>query len=119
MEKRILAVDDEPAIRTMMKLLQRQPGWQVDTAASAEEALEMLVIKDYDVFFLDLNMPGMDGIELCRRIQQLKPGSVAFAVTGYASQAHQEECIKAGFKGYFTKPVKISELIKAANGQLV
>lgn len=114
MNKRILAVDDEPAIRSMMKLLQRQTGWQVDTAASAEEALELLACQNYDVFFLDLNLPGMDGIELCRRIRQIKPAAVAFAVTGYASIAHKEECLSAGFTDYFTKPVKLSELISAA-----
>jgi len=112
--KKILAVDDEPAIRTMMKLLQRQAGWQVDTAASAEEALEMVSHENYDVYFLDLNLPGIDGIELCRRIKAIKPDAVAYAVTGYASNLHKQECLNAGFTDYFTKPVKLSELVKAA-----
>lgn len=111
--KKILAVDDEPAIRSMMKLLQKRIGWQVDTAASAEEALPLVVAHDYDVYFLDLNLPGMDGIELCRQIRQLRPSAVAFAVTGYVSIAHKEECVSAGFAEFFTKPVKLAELIKA------
>lgn len=98
----------------MMKLLQRQAGWRVDTAASAEEALEMISHENYDVFFLDLNLPGIDGIELCRRIRESRPDAIAFAVTGYASNLHKQECLKAGFTDYFTKPVKLSELVKAA-----
>jgi CheY-like chemotaxis protein len=114
MNKKILAVDDEPAIRSMMKLLQRRPGWEVDTAGSAEEALQMILQQNYDVFFLDLNLPGMDGIELCRHIRKMKPNAVAFAVTGYACGLHRQECISAGFTDYFTKPVKLNELLKAA-----
>jgi DNA-binding response OmpR family regulator len=65
--------------------------------------------------FLDLNLPGMNGMDLCRRIKKDKPMAIVFAVTGYASLFELVDCREAGFDDYFKKPVDMKSLVKAAN----
>ncbi|MBU0484470.1 MAG: response regulator [Proteobacteria bacterium] len=113
MERKILVVDDEVVIREMLNKAFTKMGYKVVLAASAEEALEILQ-PDTQVMFLDLKLPGMDGIELCRRIRQIHPVACIFAITGYASLFELSDCREAGFDDYFTKPVKLEMLFIAA-----
>jgi CheY-like chemotaxis protein len=111
---RILVVDDEALICEMMKWAFTNAGYDVQTAESAEKALELIKTYKYMVFFLDLNLPGMNGIELCRIIRKDNPLTVAYAVTGYASTFEVFDCREAGFEDYFTKPVELKTLFQAA-----
>lgn len=113
-EKRILVVDDEEPIRDLYAQVFSRAGYEVRTAGSAEEALEILDHESYWVMFLDLNLPGMNGVELCRRIRTDLPMAIPFAVTGYASLFELTDCRDAGFEDYFTKPVGLSQLLDAA-----
>jgi len=113
-KKTILVVDDETTILTMFKLAFTQKGYDVKTAASAEEALELLKTEKILVMFLDLNLPAMSGIELCRAIKDQTPMAILYAVTGYASLFELSDCRDAGFDDYYKKPVGIAELLKAA-----
>jgi CheY-like chemotaxis protein len=113
-EKKILVVDDEESIRDLFGQVFARAGYSVGTAESAEEALEILGETPYWVFFLDLNLPGMNGVELCRRIRQDYPMAIPIAVTGYASLFELSDCRTAGFEDYFTKPVQLSDLLEAA-----
>lgn len=114
-EKRILVVDDEKAIINLLKQAFLRSGFEVVPAESAEEALEVLEHEDVFVMFLDLNLPGMSGIELCKRIKKERPMAIVFAVTGYASLFELVDCREAGFEDYFKKPVDIKILVKVAN----
>jgi CheY-like chemotaxis protein len=113
-KRRILVVDDEPAICELMKWAFDHEGYSVETADSAEKALELIETYKYLVFFLDLNLPGMNGIELCRYIRKNNPLTIAYAVTGYASTFEVFECREAGFEDYFTKPAEMKTLFNAA-----
>ena len=112
--EKILVVDDEEAIRYLLKQGFSRAGYEVLTADSAEQALELLEEERVHVFFLDLNLPGMNGIELCRHIKQKLLMSVIYAVTGYASLFELADCLDAGFEDYFKKPVNFTTLIQAA-----
>jgi len=70
------------------------------------------------IFFLDLKLPGMSGIELCRRIKKDNPVTYVFAITGYAEMYDLKEARTAGFDNYFIKPFHINELVKVANASL-
>jgi DNA-binding response OmpR family regulator len=107
-------VDDDPVILDMYLRSFKRAGYRVLAADTAEEALEVMRETPAGVLFLDLNLPLMNGIELCRRIRKDWPMSILFAVTGYASSYDMVDCRDAGFEDYFTKPVKLSELQKAA-----
>jgi DNA-binding response OmpR family regulator len=114
-DKKILVVDDEKAIISLLKQAFSRAGFDVRPAESAEEALKVLEQEDIAVMFLDLNLPGMNGMDLCRRIKKDKPMAIVFAVTGYASLFELADCREAGFDDYFKKPVDMKSLVRAAN----
>jgi DNA-binding response OmpR family regulator len=111
---KILIVDDDEAIVKLFELTFLRAGFQVRSAFSAEEALSLLQDEKIHVMFLDLNLPGMNGIELCAQIKKDIPMAIIHAVTGYASLFELTDCKEAGFDDYFKKPVKIKVLVKAA-----
>ena len=113
-EKRILVVDDEKQIRDMYSQAFTRAGYEVTTAESAEAALEIFKKEQFWVLFLDLNLPGMNGVDLCRQIRTQYPMSIPYAVTGYASLFELSDCRDAGFEDYFTKPASLSDLLEAA-----
>ena len=116
MEKRVLIVDDEEPIRKAFTKAFERSGWKVQTAASGEEALKIMEATPFMVLFLDLNLPGISGIELSQRIRQQWPMAIPFAVTGYSSLFELTDCREAGFEDYFTKPVDLNDLLEAADG---
>ena len=113
-EKKILVVDDEKAIISLMDQAFSRSGFIVAQAESAEAAIEILKQEKILVLFIDLNLPKMDGLELCKRVKKDNPISIIHAVTGYSSLFELVDCIDAGFDDYFKKPVDIRILIKAA-----
>lgn len=113
-EKKILVVDDEEAILFLLEQGLSRAGYTVATAPSAEDALDLLEKEKIKVMFLDLNLPEMDGVELCRKIKRQIPMSVLYALTGYASLFELADCLEAGFEDYFKKPVNLSTLVTAA-----
>ena len=113
-EKKILVVDDEKAIINLMEQAFSRSGFTVAQAESAEAAIEILKQEKILVLFIDLNLPKMDGLELCKRVKKDNPISIIHAVTGYSSLFELVDCIDAGFDDYFKKPVDIRILIKAA-----
>ncbi|MBN1202361.1 MAG: response regulator transcription factor [Anaerolineae bacterium] len=103
-EAYILVVDDEGAIRySISKTLQRV-GYQVHTAATGEEALEMMQYQEYDVVLTDIRMPGLTGVELLAEIKHLAPDSVVILLTGYASLETAIESLRLGAHDYLVKP---------------
>ena len=114
MEKRILVVDDEEIFRKALETLFVRAGYSVQCAGSAEEALAVVEKESFLVIFLDLFLPKMDGVELCRRLRERFPQAVIYAVTGHAVRYESEDCRQAGFTRCLAKPVNIAELLKAA-----
>jgi len=114
MEINVLVVEDEPQIRQIYEDGFSNAGYAVQVAESAESAVDMLRTSQASVFFLDLNLPGMDGVELCRKIHAQNPTAVIYAVTGYNFLFGLPECRSAGFEDYFVKPVRMSTLLDAA-----
>jgi CheY-like chemotaxis protein len=114
MEQRILVVDDEQTILALYTQAFERAGYQVTAAETAEDALRILEKESFWVFFLDLNLPGMSGVDLCRQIRKQYPMAIVYAVTGYASMFELSDCRDAGFEDYFTKPVSLSVLVEAA-----
>jgi CheY-like chemotaxis protein len=113
-EKKILIIDDEEMICDIVGESFSKNGYVVRTAGSAEEGLEILKNEDFPVIFLDLNLPVMSGVEMCRHIRKTGSKAVIYAVTGYSSVYGIEACNKAGFNNFFIKPVKLNVLLKAA-----
>jgi DNA-binding NtrC family response regulator len=109
-DTRILIVDDETIVRESLGSWFREEGYSVDVAASAREALEKLSIKGWDIFLLDIRMPGMDGLELQRKIKQSHPDSTIIIMTAYASVESAVEAMKQGAYDYIVKPFDPDDL---------
>jgi len=110
---RILVVDDEPQIRRVMRTTLAARGYEVDDARSGEEALEKLRAGRYDLVLLDINMPGMGGVETCRTIRQERHG-VELAIimlTVRSAENDKIEALDAGADDYVTKPFSTPELL--------
>ena len=113
-QNKILVVDDDESIRDMLEQAFSRAGYLVRSTESAEAAVELLKDDKIHVMFLDLNLPGMNGVELCRQIRRDMPMAIIHAVTGYASLFELSDCRDAGFDDYFHKPVSLESLLKAA-----
>jgi DNA-binding response OmpR family regulator len=113
-QNKILIVDDEKAIINLMELAFVRAGFEVRSAESGEEALKILKTDKIQIMFLDLNMSGMNGIELCQAIRKNMTLAMIFAITGYASLFELSDCRDAGFDDYFKKPVNIKTLVATA-----
>jgi len=107
---RILVVDDEPQIRRVMRTTLVAQGYVVDDARTGEEALQKLRDAMYDLVLLDLNMPGMGGLEACRLIRS--SSDVAIVVLSVrASERDKVEALDAGADDYVPKPFGMPELL--------
>ncbi|OPY86341.1 MAG: Transcriptional regulatory protein WalR [Syntrophus sp. PtaU1.Bin208] len=113
-EKKILVVDDEITILYVLEEAFKSQNYTVVTAESAERALGILAKESIMVMFLDLMLPGMSGIDLCRQIRKDNQIAVINALTGYSNINGLLECRGAGFDDFFTKPVELKMLIEAA-----
>ncbi len=113
-EQTVLFVDDEKQIVDMLETAFSRKGYAVRTASGAEEAKKILVAEKILVAFLDLNMPGMNGIELCKWIKAEYPITICYAVTGYGRLYELFDCREAGFEDYFLKPANLAQLFHAA-----
>ncbi len=114
MDKKILVVDDEVSILEMAKEVFESAGYTVLTAANAEEALEIIKNQAVWVMFLDIRLPGMSGMELCKIIRRDDRISIIHAFTGYSNLYGLVECRTIGFDDFFVKPVDLDVLLKAA-----
>ncbi|MCK9331276.1 MAG: response regulator, partial [Candidatus Cloacimonetes bacterium] len=111
---RVLVLDDEDMIRTLMRKILERKGFEVIEAKSSEEVLDILKNDTFHIFYFDLMLPGMNGIELCKLIKKNNPVAIIYAITGYTSVFELTTCRDAGFDDYFKKPLKIDEIYKAA-----
>ncbi len=110
-KRKLMVVDDEDTITHILSELFLKNDYIVTTAASGEEALELLYKEVSHVFILDLKLPGMNGVELCKKIKANYPMAVVIALTGYASLFELSDCREAGFEDYLTKPVKLQFIL--------
>jgi len=108
--RHILIVDDEPAVRGSLEEWFREDGFTVDTAEDGEAALRAMDKRPFDIVLLDLKMPGMDGIEVQKRVREIDPGATIIILTAYASVETAVRALKLGAYDYITKPVDPDDL---------
>jgi len=108
---RILVVDDEPAIRRALRPPLMELGFQVAEASRGEEALQALRNAPHDVVLLDINMPGIGGIETLKRIRSFAPRLPVLMLTVRDDEEDKVEALDSGADDYVTKPFSTRELI--------
>lgn len=108
---RIIVVDDDHDVLFFVRLVLENEGFAVACATSGEQAMETLAAGDYALMLTDLNMPGMDGIELARRARQLRPDLTVIMGTGQASPEVRQRAAEAGISDVFGKPFPFDRLL--------
>jgi two-component system response regulator HydG len=106
----IMIVDDELVVRESFYHWFAKSGHLVDTAARGEEALTKLEKQVFDVLFVDIKMPGMNGIELLERVKQEYPDTIVIIITAYGSIESAIQAMKIGASDYLLKPFKPDQL---------
>jgi two-component system KDP operon response regulator KdpE len=107
----VLLVDDDAAIRQALRTTLSSLGFAVQQAANGEEALVTLRTNEVDAVLLDVNMPGMGGLDACRKIRSLQPTLPILMLTVRDSQDDIVQALDAGADDYIAKPFHIRELI--------
>lgn len=107
---RILIVDDDPSNCKVISKLLSLRGYQVDTAYDGPSALDLVDRRSYGLALIDYRMPGMNGVELYRRIRQVRPGMVGVFLTGYPTIDTVFPAIEAGVQRVLAKPAVTEEL---------
>ncbi|WP_199916606.1 MULTISPECIES: response regulator transcription factor [Miniimonas] len=107
---RVLVVDDEENLRELLATVLRYEGWRVETAADGHQALKVVKELDPDVVVLDVMMPGIDGLEVLRRIRATNRVPVLF-LTARDSLADRVHGLTAGGDDYVTKPFSLEEVV--------
>jgi len=108
----ILIVEDNEAYRKSLSDLLNMKGHKCEAVPDAEKALERVKSKDYDLVFVDIYLPKMDGFELSRLLKRMKPSLRVVFVTGDTSEETIDKIKKAGVLGYFTKPCNLKEIFE-------
>ncbi|HOC65974.1 MAG TPA: response regulator, partial [Methanothrix soehngenii] len=114
-ELNILLAEDNVVNQIVTKKMLSKLGYNADVASSGIEALKALEKKRYDLIFMDVQMPEMDGLEAAREIRRRWPegGPKIIAVTASAFKGDQEMCLAAGMDGYIMKTTKIEAIREA------
>jgi len=102
----ILIVDDDNHLRLSLSLILKKEKFRVDSAASAKEALDQLESHEYDLMFLDLNMPGMSGIDLLVEIHEHYPNIPVLILTAHAALESAIQAVRLGARDYLIKPIE-------------
>ena len=113
--KRILVVDDEVLIRELFYKVFTEAGYYVHLAESAEKAINILRYNSIMLMFLDLNLPGMSGADLCKKVRKENFIGIIYALTGYTDLFSLIQCRQVGFDDFFTKPASVESLLEAAS----
>ena len=107
----VLVVDDEPVVLQLFSRLLSEKGLRTRTASSAEEALKLLEEGGIACVLADKNMPGMDGIEMLRRMREAQPHCAFIVMTGYASTESAIEALRLGAVDYLQKPFEDLDVV--------
>ena len=117
----ILIVDDEESVRDSLYNWFIEDGYQVECAENAKQALSILESRNMDIILADIKMPGMDGLEMHRRIRSLNKDSIVIIMTAFAAVDTAVQALKDGAFDYITKPFDpddLSHLIRNASSQI-
>ena len=104
-------VDDNISICKSMSLILRYNGYTVTTASDGFEAIEKDKEIPFDIIFMDIKMPGMNGVETYRKIKQARPDALVIMMTAYAVKDLVDEALQEGAYGAFAKPLNMDKVL--------
>ncbi|HHT9117817.1 MAG TPA: sigma-54-dependent transcriptional regulator [Candidatus Hypogeohydataceae bacterium YC38] len=111
MMEKILIIDDDEGIQFFLGELLRKKGYQTEVATSAETALSKVEKDAFSLILLDVRLPGMSGVDAIRRLRELEPQAPIIIMTAYGTKETALQAIQQGAYDFFTKPIKVDELL--------
>lgn len=114
-QMRIMVIDDDSMIRSLFRETLGRDGHDAVVVASGDDGIRQLEKHDFDLVFLDLKMPEMDGAEFLDRIRRIRPGLPVTVITGYPESEMMEKALKLGPLGVMIKPFGSQEITAAIN----
>ncbi|MBP7868225.1 MAG: sigma-54-dependent Fis family transcriptional regulator [Acidobacteria bacterium] len=117
-KERILVVDDEPGVRSSLSGILKDEGYRVDTAASGEECLQKCRSVLYDVLFLDVWLPGLDGLETLARLHETPFAGVVIIISGHGNIEMAVKAIKLGAYDFCEKPLSLDKVLVVVQNAL-
>ena len=117
-EKRILIVDDNESLLKSMFLILTRKGYTVSTAGSGKEAVKKVKENGFNLIFLDIKMPDMNGVETFLKIKALKPKAAVVMMTAYSSDKLVKQALDEGAKEVIFKPLQMNSLFRLIKDQI-
>jgi two-component system KDP operon response regulator KdpE len=115
---RVLVVDDERPFRKAVCASLTASGFAVESAETGGDAVRAVLLRPFDLVLLDINMPGMDGVEACQQIRALAPRMGIIMLTVRDAEEDKIQALEAGADDYVTKPFRLRELIARSGAVL-
>ena len=112
----ILVVDDKFSDRETLKTILEDKGYRVTTAKDGTEAIEMVKSKHYDIIFLDVVLPGIDGVETFEHVKEIDPAATVIMMTGYTEEDLVRKAVSEGAYTCIYKPFNMEKLIELVEG---
>ena len=110
---KILVAEDNPINQQILEAMIRLRHWECKVVSNGKEAVEASQTDEFDLIFMDLNMPVLDGIEATKEIRHYNKSIPIIAVTAYTEECYREETIKAGMNGFISKPFTRKDIYDA------
>ena len=107
----IMVVDDEPGMRITLEAIIEDEGYDVVGVEDGYKAVEMAEASPFDLIFMDIKMPGIDGVETYRRIKAINPGSIVFMLTAFAVEELVKQALEEGAYAVIYKPFAAEQII--------
>ncbi len=109
---KVLVVEDNPLNMELVVEILTSRGFAVHEAIDGEEAMKKIEKEDYDLILMDIELPGLDGVEVTKMIKKRYVKTPVVALTSYAMKGDRERFLAAGFDEYLSKPLDVSDFLK-------
>jgi DNA-binding NtrC family response regulator len=115
---KILVIDDDPAIRNTFQAALKLQGFSIDTAETGKEAIEKSKENFYNLAFIDIRLPDLEGTKLLKKLKDWTPKTRKIIITGYPTMPNAVEAVNKNADAYLIKPVEMEKILETVKDQL-
>ena len=115
---KVLVIDDEESIRSVMTKILEEEGFVVDTARNGKQAIEKSKINFYNLAFIDIKLPDIEGTELLTALKDSTPRMIKIIITGHPSLQNAIKAVNKGADAYIVKPFNVENILRTIREQL-